>query len=67
MSYVDGQQLFVAQHSAVKIKISSNFLNAIRVFQRENVGHEKLVHDLAVSFRLERGGQFESGFQIISL
>jgi len=47
MSYVDGQQLFVAQHSAVKIKISSNFLNAIRVFQRENVGHETRCPTLA--------------------
>ena len=67
MSHVDGQQLFVAQHSTVKIKISSNCLNAIRVLQRENVGHEKRCPTLAVSFRLERGGQFESAFQIISL
>ncbi|MEI6334608.1 MAG: hypothetical protein WCS87_08625 [Methylococcaceae bacterium] len=42
-----GQQLFVGQHSAVKIKISSDFLNAIRAFQRENIGHEKRCPNLA--------------------
>jgi hypothetical protein len=37
-----GQHLFVTQHSTVKIKISKDFLNAIRAFQRENAGHEKM-------------------------
>jgi hypothetical protein len=42
-----GQPLFVGQHSAVKIKISSDFLNALRAFQRENIGYEKRCPNLA--------------------
>ena len=40
--YKVGQHLFVAQHSAVKIKISRDFPNAIRAFQHENIGYEKM-------------------------
>jgi len=41
-----GQPLFVAQPATVKIRISRDFFNAIRAFQRENVGHENHVPDL---------------------